>query len=262
MKKTLLVLTVLVLASQIGHGQKKEAIVESEPPAAEIELAAYPMDGLLLKGEIRTFDIYRNRVGTLEMSKITPVRILERTEEMYHVEGSTDGCQKAYFLKVRYDGTDHIVFGRDVYRVMSDETHKIATENGETLALLPMVNFDMEAVDEIGLTGCDDYSLLVLYNETKGTYSLMRHPEGETWGRYEYAILSNNEGASEDIYSVSTAGDTLIVGIRVSYQEGGAFYNLKATLSDDFPRTEVSDFVSFETEDDFLKMSKKITNTL
>lgn len=182
---------------------------------------------------------------------------------MYNVEGSTDYCQKAYFLKVRYDDAEHIVFGQDVYHVTFNETHSVATASGDTLTLFPISNFDMEASDEIGLTGCgDDYSLLALYNETKDTYSLMQHPEDGNihFGKQydEYAILLHNDGGHEEIYSMSLRQDTLIVGIIASHQEGGAFYSLKAVLSGDVPKTEVSDFVSFENEDDFREMSEKI----
>ncbi|GAB1360636.1 hypothetical protein MASR1M31_24550 [Porphyromonadaceae bacterium] len=50
--------------------------------------------------------------------------------------------------------------------------------------------------------------------------------------------------------------DTLVIGIKATYQEGGSIFNMKAKLLGDFPETSLSDRVRFETDEELKKMDK------
>jgi hypothetical protein len=117
----------------------------------------------------------------------------------------------------------------------------------------------MGASDEDGLTGCDDYSLLVLLNNKKKQYSLMKYPKNEDIhgeAANKFASLFHDDGSEEKIYKVTVKQDTLVIGIKAIYQEGGSVFNLKAKLSDELPETRISDRIRFETDDELRKMDE------
>ncbi len=261
MKNLFYILTLLLLIScrQRNSGSttetddRKNVIAESSILSEnKIKFEKYVADGLFLKGEIRLFDGNLNSIGKLEIDKITLVQILEKSFTMYNIENSTENCAKAYFLKVEYLNKNYIVFGKDIYKINNDMKFNVQSENQEKLILFPITNFKMGASDEDGLTGCNDYSLLVLQNETKGQYSLMKYPENEDIhgkSACKYAVLFHDDGSNERIYKVSIKQDTLVIGIKAWYQEGGSIFNLKANLSADFPDTRISNRIRFDYDD-------------
>lgn len=226
---------------------------------SNIEFKKYVADGMLLKGEIRIFDNGKQIKEKLEVNKITPVQILEKSTKMYNVEGKTDNCEKAFFLKVKYHDIDYTIFGQDVYEINNQQKFTTQNEKQEKLTLFPITNFEMGASDEDGLTGCDDYSLLVLLNEKENQYTLMKYPDnedihGETTNKY--ASLFHDDGSEEKIYKLTVKQDTLIIGIKAIYQEGGSVFNLKAKLSGELPETSISGRIRFETDEELKKMDE------
>jgi hypothetical protein len=227
---------------------------------SKIEFKKYIADGMFLKGKIRLFDNNLKITGKLEIDKITLVEILAKSTKMYNVEEQTDNCEKAYFLKVKYLGKEYIVFGQDVYEISNKQKFSTLDEKKEKLILFPVTNFEMGASDEKGLTACDEYSILVLHNKTKNHYSLIRFPENDDihTGDFtpKYAVLFNDDMAGEKIYKFSMRQDTLVIGIKATYQEGGSVFNLKTKLSTDFPKSEVSDRIRFDTDEELKKMEE------
>jgi len=231
----------------------------SNLPVSNIAFKQYVVDGIFLKGKVRLFNNDLKNIGELEIARITSVQILEKSAKMYNIQGETDNCEKANFLKVKYVDKDYFVFGQDVYEINSQQKFSIQNEKEEKLILFPITNFKMGASDEDGLTSCDDFSLLVLLNEKKNQYSLMKSPENEDihdMAVSKYASLFHDDASEEKIYKVTVKRDTLIIGIKAIYQEGGSIFNLKAKLSGKLPETIISDRVRFETEEELKKMDE------
>lgn len=268
--KTLLYILTLILF--ISCGQKnsnstdesktndKDSIAKSSNfTDNEIEFKKYVADGMFINGKILLFDNNLKIIGRLEIDKTTLIQILEKSSKMYNVEGNKDMCEKAHFIKVIYQGKDYTVFGKDVYEINIKQKFSVQNEKNEKLTLFPITNFKMGVFAEEGLTGCDDYSLLILLNEKRNEYSLMKYPNNEeihNEAANKYAILFHDDGAEEKIYKLTVKQDTLIIGIKATYQEGGSVFNLKVKLSGELPETRISDRILFETYEDLKKMDE------
>jgi hypothetical protein len=239
--------------------ENKSIVNASKLTESKIEFKSYFVDGILLKGNLRIFDNDTHFKEKLEVDKITLVQILEKSTKMYNVEGTTDNCEKAFFLKVKYLGNYYTVFGQDVYEINKQQKFSTQTEKHDKLTLFPITNFEMGASDDDGLTGCDDYSLLVLFNEKENLYRLMKYPNNEDIhgkSTNKFASLFHDDGSKEKIYKLTVIQDTLVIGIKAIYQEGGSVFNMKAILSGDFPETLLSDRVRFETDEELKQMDK------
>lgn len=262
-KIAVIVLSVVVIAAIGFWSMQPKKTVESPPVEAPEEppiplenysenslFKEYIARGIFLKGEVPLLDSDINRIGKLEIDKITPVQILEKSSEMYYSPDSQIECERAYLLKVKYQDSDYIVFGRDIYKIDDTKIFSVVNKNEEKLVLFPIKNFKIGAFNDAGLTGCEDYSLLALQNETKNKYSLIKYPENaDITPPPEYAFLASDDGANEEIYKVSIKQDILIIGIKAIYQEGGSVYNLVVELSGDSLKTKISNRIDFEEAD-------------
>jgi hypothetical protein len=269
MKTLLYTLTILLIMScgQRNNNSLTESKTSDKDSTTEtlaltedkIEFSKYVADGMFLKGSVQIFDNELKSIGKLEINSITIVQILEKSTKMYNIEGKPDKCDKANFLKVKYRGNDYTVFGQEVYEINNQQKFSTQNDKNEKLTLFPITNFEMGAADEIGLSECDEYSLLMLHNESKNHYTLMKYPSNEDIhgrDRNKYASLFNDDMSEEKIYKLTTAQDTLIIGIKAKYQMGGSVFNLNVILSKEFPETRISDRVRFETDEELKKMDE------
>ena len=269
MKALLYISTVLLLMScgkktnkstdELKTNISDSIVSTSNLTESKIEFNKYVADGMFLRGKVRLFDNDLKMTEKLDINKITLVQIIEKSTKMYNVGGQTDNCEKADFIKVKYLGKVYTVFGQDVYEINNQEKFSVQNEKNEKLTLFPITNFEMGAGDDDGLTGCDDYSLLVLLNENKKQYSLLKYPDNEDIrgaNAYKYAVIYHDDGGDDKIYKLSIQQDTLVVGIKSIYQEGGAVFNLKIKLSGELPETRISDRIRFETDEELKKMDE------
>lgn len=262
----------LIAVLFISCGQKtKNSTIESEAIEIDtifktssltenkIEFNKFVVDGIFLKGKIRLFDNNLKFKEYLEIDEIKPIQIFEKSTKMYNVGEDTENCNKAFFIKVKFQGKDLTVFGQDVYEIKNQNSFSTQNEKNEKLTLFPITNFKMGSEGEIGLTGCDDYSLLVLLNENKNDYTLMQYPDKEDLRKtneYKYAIIHHDDLCQDKIYKLSIQHDTLIVGIKSIYQIGGSIFNLKVKLSGELPKTTITDRIRYDTDEDLKKMDE------
>ena len=269
MKTLLYILTLLLLMScgqktnnsttELMTNRNDSIVTTSNLTESKIEFKKYAVDGMLLKGKIRIFDNNLKIKENLEVNEITLVQILEKSTKMYNVDGNTDNCEKAYFLKIKFQGKDYTVFGQDVYEINNQQKFSIENGKNEKLTLFPITNLKMGVGYEGDFTGCNDYSLLVLQYGNKQHYSLLKYPNNDdTRGKAvgKYAILFHDDMSEAKIYKTTISQDTLIIGIKEIYQEGGSIYNMKANLSDELPETIISDRISFETDEELKRMDE------
>ena len=230
---------------------------EESPSGNLIDFNKYEADGILLNRKYDLYDEYQKKIGQLEINNISQVHIQEKSTQLYYVGNESDNCQKAFFLKVSYQNKSYVLFGRDVYEINDQQKFSTINAKNEKLTLFPVTNFEMGASDEEGLTGCDDYSILMLFNHKTEQYSLFQYPQNEDIhikGAYKYANLFHDDGSEEKIYKITMKNDTLVIGIKAIYQEGGSVFNLKVVLNNDFPATFIADRISFETDEELKNM--------
>jgi hypothetical protein len=64
----------------------------------------------------------------------------------------------------------------------------------------------------------------------------------------KFANLVHDDGSMEDIYNAKVSNDSLIMGIKISYQEGYGSYFLKTSFKDNFSKSEITDVKRFDEE--------------
>ncbi|MBC5834310.1 hypothetical protein G6N05_08010 [Flavobacterium sp. F372] len=230
---------------------KTQSVIKSKDTRnkEKVEFEKYSASGIIIYQNNRLFDENLKAIGQLYSKGFEKVQILERSKKMYNLENSSEYCEKAYFIKIRYNNQDCIVFGKDVYEIDMKQKFSFQDPNGDQLSLFPVTNFEMGASDDDGLTGCDDYSFLIIENKNKRTFTSIKYPTNGTNDKIkklEKAVLIHDEGANEEIQSVATKKDTLVIAMKATYQEGGSTFNLKTTFKDHFSKSIITDKIIFE----------------
>jgi hypothetical protein len=136
-------------------------------------------------------------------------------------------------------GQKKIVSGRHVYEIV--ESREITnTYTQDYLILYSVKNFAMGAADEDGLTGCNDYRILILKNsKTAKLYFIKMKKEVESSS--EIALLYNDEGVSDNISSIDIKPDRIVVSVNSEFQEGFGSYKLNILQNSDEFRGYKSD---------------------
>ncbi|MTH15725.1 hypothetical protein [Flavobacterium sp. LC2016-01] len=223
---------------------------ENEDKTNALILKKYQKEGILLNGQIKFYDDKLNQTGSLEIDIITKVQILEKSTEQYNIEKSTDYCFKSNFIKIKYKDNDYLVFGQDIYEINQNDKHDVFFN--DNLTILTIRNFEMGASDEEGLTDCDDYDYLLVFNKQTNQYSTIGIPENQKEVRNQkFASLTHDDGSSEEIYSCKTINDTLILGIKISYQDGYGSCFLKTSIKEKFIKSIITNKNQFDDDDIF-----------
>lgn len=217
----------------------------------KVEFEKYQAAGIIIYQNNRLFDENLNEIGQIYSKGFEKVQILERTKKMHNLKNSSEDCEKAYFIKIKYNNQDCIIFGKEVFEINPEQIFSFQNLNGEKFSLFPVTNFEMGASDENGLTGCDDYSILIIENKAKRTFTSINYPingTNHTIQKLKKAVLIHDEGSNEIIQNVSTKNDTLVIAIKSIYQEGGSSFNLKTTFKDNFSKSIITEKINFEEE--------------
>jgi len=175
-----------------------------------VSFLKYYKSGLLLPGKYKTYNAQIVSNGELSVDKIQELSIIEKSKNKHpHISGE-DYCKWSNYLKIVYSSDTLIVFGNNVLEITSE--YKELKLTSDTIALLLANNFTMEAADDDGLTGCDDFSYIVV-ESSSDEYELI------------YKI-THDEGMNEYIKNINISGDTVKLNIQIGYQEGTGSYNL------------------------------------
>ncbi|MEN2401552.1 hypothetical protein GKZ90_0017300 [Flavobacterium sp. MC2016-06] len=226
------------------------SISEKEKKDNKVSLKKYEKEGILLKGQVKLFDDRLNKIGELIIDEISKIQILEKSTAIYNIDKSNDYCLKSNFVKIRYKNKNYLVFGSDVYEI--NESQKLEcsiNSKNEKYSIFPITNFEMGASDEEGLTGCDDYSILLVFNQNSNKYSTITVPQdNENHSNQKFAALEHDDSLEEKIYNAQVKNDTLILGIKIGYQEGYGSYFLQTSFKDNFSKSKVTERKRFEEE--------------
>jgi hypothetical protein len=260
MKKTLLLLLPLFIMScgskTESNSDKTSEVktdisnnLEEKKEVSKTIFEKYSKEGILLIGNINLFNENLKQIGKLKIDENSKVQILEKTVELFNIEKSKEYCLKSNFLKINYKGNDYIVFGREVYEINKIEKLDFQNEKNDAFSIFSITSFEMGASDEDGLTGCDDFSYLIILEKKSKKYSTIMAPkEQEKILNEKFANLLHDDGSEEKIYSAKVIKDSLILGIKISYQEGYGSYNLKSSFKNNFRNSIISNQNRFDEE--------------
>ncbi|KFF04263.1 hypothetical protein [Flavobacterium reichenbachii] len=226
--------------------------IETKEAEHKISFKKYEKDGILLKGEISLFDEKLNQTGKLTVEETSKIQILEKSTEMYNINKSEDNCLKSNFLKIKYKNQDYLLFGDQVYEGDEQGKFDFVNSKNEKYSIFSIKNFQMGASDDVGLTGCDDFSILLVLNQNSNKFFTITAPkENGNYSNQKIATLIHDDGSGEEIYRAQVSNDTLTLGIKIGYQEGYGSYFLKTNIQDNFSQSVVIDRVRFEDEKTF-----------
>lgn len=209
----------------------------------KVEFVKHQRDGIIINQNNRLFDENLNEIGSIYSLGFEKVQIVGMTKKRYNLKNSTDPCEKAYFVKIRYTGKECIIFGKEIFEINEQQLFRFQNTKGDAFCIFPVTNFEMGASDDNGLTGCHDYSVLIIANEKENSFHPIKIEANKN------AQLLHDDSANEQMYRVSIQKDTLIIGIKAFYQEGGSAFNLVTTFKDNFTRSVYKDKKAFEEAD-------------
>lgn len=201
-----------------------EPVKISKDTAVLASFVYFEHDGLLLPSEYKLYNDIGEVVGRIRVDSISEVKILKKSEGKHPQLTNQDYCEWANYIELVYNKDTLIVFGNTVLNISSTEEN--LTVGTKKIDLIIAENFTVEAGDEEGLTGCDDFSYLVV-KTLPNEYSLIYPYEAKKNPYLKYAVLIHDEGMSEEIDDIQGSNDTLILKIDVGYQDGSGEYNLK-----------------------------------
>lgn len=228
---------------------KTDFLQISEKEKAIINFENYLKDGIVLKGFLNLFNEDLNQIGTLEIKEISKIKILEKSTASYNVGETSDTCLKSKFLKITYKNQEYIAFGNNIYEINDNQKFDFINDLKETFSIFPITNFEMGASDDDGLTGCDDFSYLIIESHKENNFLSISNPiNQENYSNQRFANLIHDDGSQEKIYAVNVVEDSLFLNIKVSYQEGYGSFTLKSSFKDNFQNSVLSNLKRFDDE--------------
>lgn len=190
---------------------------------AAVEFIPFNKKGLILPGK---FKIYNEKMivkGEFSVDKIKEVLIAEISFNKHPQTEGEQYCDWSNFLKIIYQNDTLVVFGNNVLEVISEENDLKAGK--AMISVLEASNFTMECADQEGLTGCDDFSYLIV-RSGNNEYAMIYTGTPDDKNSPEIAILTHDDGMSESVENTACSGDTVKLFIKVGYQDGEGSYTL------------------------------------
>lgn len=207
-------------------------------------------EGILFKGEAEIYDEFENNIYRINIAKAEKVKIVGISAQQYNLKGNNDICEKANFVKIIRNNKELILFGKRIYLVDKANIYPFTSANNN-YNVLAVENFQMDAGNEEGLTGCEDYKYLILENISKKSFSKIPFKANKSdiyrTSSY-YAILYNDDMSGDSIYKSHIEQDTLALAVKSFYQEGGAAYLLKIVISNNDFYSFIDSYKSYEEE--------------
>lgn len=204
---------------------------------SQIKFKEHKSEGYILPSKemriyngVDTIDI----INVIEVYSIQPINIIEVSKDKIPEVFDDNYCNWANLVKGQFKDQVESVFykqailsGRWVYEIVKKHT----IIRVDTLELLEVSNFDMESADHDGITGCDNFRILLVrkLNELKVDFIEMDEKKDYS---YQFALLNNSDGAYDEITEIETKSDTIILNINSIYQEGQGTSKLKIALAE------------------------------
>jgi len=164
------------------------------------------------------------------------VSILDSTKEKFKIGTEEVFCKEFPFVKVKSDeGISGWVSGQFVFKILEPHRSK-AKDLINTISdfnfcnheyqLLLGQNFGKGSFDEDGITGCEDFYPLILFDRNDKRYFLIEN-DGNPNSTRKYCVIIDDEGTFEYIKNIKVDADTMQLKIEGTYQEGSFSYKTK-----------------------------------
>jgi hypothetical protein len=233
----------------LNSNKKTENLKKINIQTEKVEFTKHQAYGIIINKVMKIYDENLKEIGEIHSRFLEKVKITGYTKKMYNQENISDNCEKAKFVKIKLYNKELILFGNDVCEINNEQLFNFQNTKGHEYSIFPVTNFAMGASDNDGLTGCDDYSILIIENKKEKTFSSIGYPlntKNRNNKTLKEVVLFHDDGAEEKIYNVSTINDTIIIGIKAIYQEGSCIFNLKTTFSNNYSKSVITDKVQFK----------------
>ena len=169
------------------------------------------------------------------------VSMIDSTTERFPIGTDDLFCKEFPFIKIKSnDGIVGWVSGQFIVRIFdkfdskSKELMKISSEfklNNKLYEIHIGKNFGIGSVDTEGITGCEDFYPLILFDVYDNKYYLVENLVNPN-SKMKFCLLLDDEGTGERIVKIKTNSDTTIFKIEGNYQEGTFKYETKIFLGD------------------------------
>jgi hypothetical protein len=207
--------------------------------------------GILIGNSINIYGTNTQIVERLKEKDGTVVEILAKTPQTFSFlnKSQNEICDQYPFVQVKLDNKTVWIFGAYVYKISEQALPNIASADYE---LVLCHNFGAGASNNEGLTGCDDFSPLLLKKIGTDSYKLlemsMGHDIEENFhDNFPYYNLISDEGTGESISHCESTPKGLEVHIEVSHQASGAEYDLSIShLEAALPTATISNYHKIE----------------
>ncbi|WP_108866817.1 hypothetical protein [Aquimarina aquimarini] len=194
--------------------------------------------GIILPGNYSVYNEALTKTKQIKVQEIEEVSILRKTEQKRPNKRGQDYCEWSNYVEVLYKEEPLIIFGEKLLSISSEKEYKLDNYN---IDLITGENFTMGAADENGLTGCDDYSDIII--KANATYSFLFEDNSKS----DVAkVFYHDEGMFEDIKQAYVKNDTLVAQISQSFQEGTGKYTLKIFYDEGWKYLESENARSYE----------------
>lgn len=226
-------------------------IHKNEGTALNLKFVNHSKNGILLSGTYKNYDVNGNEIGTFSTKDIVPIKILQKSEKQYNLDKETAICLKANFLKIGIKDTEYIFFGTDVFEQNEKAKIDFLNDDKEKFMLLPIKNFKMGASDDEGLTGCEEFSHMLIFDVKNNKYATIG---SSNTSENKLAKLLSDDSQYDEVYSVKHEKDSLTIGVKTQYQEGYSSYFLRTSSKDNFLNSKISNKKNFDDEETFNKL--------
>jgi len=184
--------------------------------------------GVVLPGKHVVYDKELQAISTITLQDITEVTILGKTKNKRPQVNEQEYCRWSNYVSVKYQGKDIILFGNSVLKFSADLS--ITLDRGEKVLFIQAENYTVESADEMGLTGCDDYSEIFIKSDNN--YHHIYNIENQGEEEVEKKIFIHDDGMSERLSKFKVKNDTIQISMKQSFQEGKGSYTLNVFRKD------------------------------
>ncbi len=141
---------------RVNSTDRRAIELDQKDSTVRISLVNYSKEGILLPIVYNIYNQDNELVDTLSNYTLKQVRILQKSQSKLPHSPSDKYCHFANYVKVKYERDTFILFGRNVLEIT--ERYNNLNLGEDTVSILLTENFSMNAADDDGLTGCDDFS--------------------------------------------------------------------------------------------------------
>jgi len=187
-----------------------------------------------------TTNIKSKQIGYLLSGEI--VDILDTTKSRFEIGTGYDSlCKQFPFVRVKnISGKIGWVSGQLIFRIIDNQNEyfgnliKAKTDfsfNNHDYIICLGKNYGIGVANEIGLTGCDAFYPLLLYDKTVSKYYLIENL-GNPNSTFKYCCLISDMGVGEELIDIDISIDVFLFKIKCGYQIGTGTYDTKIFFKD------------------------------